>query len=68
MGNITASQFNQLMQTIADGWNDGDARKAADYFSADAGYVEPPDKQAYMDGMSCMNSSAETTALKFRCT
>ena len=47
MGNITASQFNQLMQTVAEGWNEGNARKAADCFSEDAIYVEPPDKQVY---------------------
>ena len=42
-----SSEFNQLMQTIADGWNEGNARKAADCFSEDAVYVEPPDKQVY---------------------
>lgn len=47
MGNMTATQFNQLMQTIADGWNEGNARKAADCFSPDAMYIEPPDKQVY---------------------
>ena len=35
------------MQTIADGWNAGHARTAADCFSAEAIYVEPPDKQLY---------------------
>ena len=35
------------MQTIADGWNEGNARKAADCFSEDAIYVEPPDKQVH---------------------
>lgn len=47
MGNITAVKFNQLMQTIADGWNEGDALKAVDCFSDDAIYTEPPDKQVY---------------------
>ncbi len=49
MGNIktNSSEFNQLLQTIADGWNEGDARKAADCFNKDAVYVEPPDKQLY---------------------
>jgi ketosteroid isomerase-like protein len=49
MGNIklTTSDFEQLIQTIADGWNNGDARQAADCFSKDAIYVEPPDKQLY---------------------
>ena len=47
-GPITAEQFERLMQTIADGWNTGDARKAADCYTEDAQYCEPPDKQVYM--------------------
>ena len=49
MGNMrnTANEFEKLMQTIADGWNEGNAQKAADCFSEDAVYVEPPDKQVY---------------------
>jgi ketosteroid isomerase-like protein len=49
MGNmsIQPSEFEQLMQTIAEGWNQGNARKAANCFSEDAVYVEPPDKQVY---------------------
>ena len=39
--------FKQLMQTVADGWNDGNARRAADCFCEDAVYAEPPDKQLY---------------------
>jgi hypothetical protein len=35
------------MQTVADGWNEGNARKAADCFSENAIYTEPPDKQVY---------------------
>ena len=35
------------MQTIANGWNEGNAQKAADCFSEDAIDVEPPDKQLY---------------------
>lgn len=44
---LTFEEFRQLMQTVADGWNEGDARKAADCFSEDAVYVEPPDRQLY---------------------
>ena len=49
MGNmkIATADFEKLMQTIANGWNEGDARKAADCFSEDAIYVEPPEKQLY---------------------
>ena len=45
--NITTLEFNRLMQTVADGWNEGKAGKAADCFSEDAIYVEPPEKQLY---------------------
>ena len=45
--NLTTNQFEQLMQTISDGWNEGNARKAANCFSEDAIYVEPPDAQFY---------------------
>ena len=44
---ITANQFGRLMQTVADGWNEGDAKKAADCYTEDAIYTEPPDKQVY---------------------
>lgn len=35
------------MYTVSKGWNESNARKAADCFSEDAVYVEPPDKQVY---------------------
>ena len=44
---ITAAQFKNLMQTVAAGWNEGDAKKAADCYTEDATYTEPPDKQVY---------------------
>ena len=44
---LTSQQFQQLMQTVAAGWNEGNARKAADCFSEEAIYVEPPEKQLY---------------------
>jgi len=45
--NSTAKEFQHLLQTVSDGWNEGNARKAADCFSADAIYMEPPDAQLY---------------------
>jgi hypothetical protein len=49
MGNlkISTTEYNRLMQTVADGWNEGNARKAANCFSEDAIYLEPPEKQLY---------------------
>lgn len=44
---LTIHEFQQLMQTVSDGWNEGNAHKAANCFSEDAIYVEPPDKQLY---------------------
>ena len=44
---ITAAQFKTLMQTVAAGWNEGNARKAADCYTEDALYTEPPAKQVY---------------------
>jgi ketosteroid isomerase-like protein len=44
---ITAAQFKTLMQTVAAGWNEGNARKAADCYTEDALYTEPPGKQVY---------------------
>ena len=41
------SDFQLLMQTVADGWYEGNARKAADCFSEEAIYVEPPENQLY---------------------
>jgi len=44
---ISMDEFERLMQTVAEGWNEGNARKAAACFSDDAIYIEPPDKQLY---------------------
>jgi ketosteroid isomerase-like protein len=44
---ITAAQFKNLMRTVAAGWNEGDAKKAANCYTEDALYTEPPNKQVY---------------------
>ena len=44
---INTEQFERLMNTLAQGWNEGDARKAADCFTENVLYSEPPDKQLY---------------------
>jgi ketosteroid isomerase-like protein len=44
---IGSTEFETLMMRLAEGWNEGDARKAAECFSEDAVYSEPPDKQLY---------------------
>ena len=40
--------FMLLMKTVADSWNEGNARKAADCFAEEAVYMEPPDRQLYI--------------------
>ncbi len=45
---ITAAQFKILMRTVVAGWNEGDSKKAADCYTEDAIYTEPPDRQVYV--------------------
>ena len=40
--NITNERFQSLMQTVAEGWNRGDARLAASCFDENAVYSGPP--------------------------
>jgi ketosteroid isomerase-like protein len=47
-GALTTAEFRALMQTVADGWNAGDARRAADCFTENAVYTEPPERQVYV--------------------
>lgn len=44
---LTRSEFTELLQRLADSWNKGEARQAAECFTEDALYTEPPDKQYY---------------------
>lgn len=45
--NLNFAEFKRLMQTVAEGWNEGNARKSADCFRENAVYVEPPEAQLY---------------------
>jgi len=45
--NLISSTFNDLLQIIADGWHEGNARTAADCFGQEAIYIEPPEKELY---------------------
>lgn len=47
MKNITQQEFTEFLQQLADGWNPGNAQQAANCFTDDAIYTEPPDKQYY---------------------
>lgn len=40
--------FEQLLQQVANGWSEGDAAQAADCFTDEAVYMEPPDKQLFI--------------------
>ena len=44
----SAADFALLMKTVAEGWNEGNAQKAANCFADDAVYLEPPDRQLYV--------------------
>jgi ketosteroid isomerase-like protein len=44
---LNEAGFRRLLATVADGWHAGDARRAADCFTEDAVYAEPPDRQLY---------------------
>lgn len=41
------ADFQQLMQTVAEGWRKNDAELAASAFGVNALYSEPPDRQIY---------------------
>jgi hypothetical protein len=45
---LSEEGFRVLMNTVAEGWNSGNARKAADCYTIDAKYTEPPDKQVHI--------------------
>lgn len=45
---IGEDEFLSLMRTVSDGWNEGNARKAADCFAENAVYIEPPNRQVYI--------------------
>jgi hypothetical protein len=44
---LTTQQFKSTVYTLSEGWNEGNARKAADVFAENAIYEEPPKKQFY---------------------
>lgn len=44
---FSTSDFEKLLYQVAEGWNEGDAQKAAECFSEDAIYIEPPNRQLY---------------------
>lgn len=44
----THEDFQSLMIAVSAGWNEGNARKAADCFLENAVYMEPPDSQVYV--------------------
>jgi hypothetical protein len=45
---LREADFRALMMQVADGWNEGNAAKAAESFADDAVYVEPPNHQVYL--------------------
>lgn len=43
----SSEEFRAVLAELADSWNQGDAARAAQVFTSDAVYSEPPDKQLY---------------------
>ena len=46
-GGLSNEAFAALLRGVSKGWNNNDARAAADCFAEDAVYIEPPDQQRY---------------------
>lgn len=44
---INSTQFKELLNKVSTGWNNNNARAAANCFSEDAVYIEPPNQQLY---------------------
>jgi hypothetical protein len=44
---LTGEDFRSLLETVARGWNIGDANASAACFAENAVYLEPPDRQLY---------------------
>ena len=44
---LDEKEFSQILEGIEKSWNTGDARRAAEFFTDDAVYEEPPKKQFY---------------------
>ena len=45
---IDEREFAALLQQVADGWNLGEPRAAAEHFTVDAVHLEPPDAQRHV--------------------
>src|SRR5687767_10942548 len=44
---LTAADFHAILDTVAAAWNTGRGARAAECFTEDALYLEPPDRQLY---------------------
>jgi hypothetical protein len=44
---IDLSEFKQLLEKMAAGWNEGNPSKSLECFTKDATYIEPPNKQFF---------------------
>jgi len=60
---LSGPEFDALLDRLAEGWNRGDARKAAEGFTDDAVYVEPPDRQRVRGRDALREFFAETARI-----
>ena len=65
-GRISSALFRTVMQTVAEGWNRGDARLAASCFAENAVYSGPPSPPHIADTRLCTNISEEQPAVSMR--
>jgi hypothetical protein len=61
------SEFFAIMRTVSDGCNEGNASKAADCFTDDAVYVEPPNRQVYVGRKAIYFFWADRNSQNLRC-
>jgi hypothetical protein len=58
---LTAAEFHATLDTIAAAWNTGRGARAADCFTEQALYLEPPDRQLYR-GRNALRAFFEASA------
>jgi len=60
----TTEEFKSLMRTVAEGWNEGNAKKAADCYTEDAIYSSPPESKYRKVGKYFLSFLAEIKVVR----
>jgi hypothetical protein len=64
---LTPAEFRDHMKQLADAWNGGDARVAADLFAEDALYSSPPNLGSTTADRNCLNGSGASMGVRNQC-